>query len=93
MANLHDTPGALQALQADIYREKILQARKLTLEQRLAHVFELSNHQFGMMLSGAMHRVNTQDAEIGWKEVCRWMKRLDKVRDHGFYTTTAPDNQ
>ncbi|MFZ4777928.1 MAG: hypothetical protein ACOYM3_21370 [Terrimicrobiaceae bacterium] len=84
--NLHNTPGALEALQADIYREKILRARKLTIEQRLADVFELSNHQFGMMLSGAMHKTGTRDVEAGWSEVARWMERLDRVRDHGRYS-------
>jgi hypothetical protein len=77
--------ASLKAMQDDIYREKILRARKLTMEQRLADVFELSNHQFGMMLGGAMHRLGTADEEEGWKEVSRWMQRLDRVREHGLY--------
>lgn len=87
--NLHNTPGALEALQADIYREKILRARKLTVEQRLADVFELSNHQFGMMLSGAMHKIGTRDVEAGWSEVARWMERLDRVREHKLYSKSG----
>lgn len=87
--NPHSTPGALEALQADIYREKILRARKLTVQQRLADVFELSNHQFGMMLSGAMHKIGTRDVEAGWSEVARWMERLDRVRDHGIYSKSG----
>ena len=90
MTNIHDDPAALKALQDDIYRERILRARRMTVEQRLADVFELSNHQFGMMLSGAMHRLGTQDREAGWQEVCRWMKRLDRVHDHGLYVTEKP---
>jgi hypothetical protein len=77
--------AALKAMQDDIYREKILRARKSTLEQRLADVFELSNHQFGMMHGGAMHRLGTSDEEEGWKEVFRWMRRLDRVRASDLY--------
>lgn len=38
-----DAATALMGMQDDIYREKTLRARKLTPEQRLADVFELSN--------------------------------------------------
>jgi len=87
MSNPHETPGALKALHDDIYREKILRARGMTCEQRLADVFELSNHQFGMMLSGAMHRLDTADQSAGWAEVARWMSRLDLVREQGLYVS------
>jgi hypothetical protein len=92
MANIHDDPAALKALQDDIYRERILRARKMTMEQRLADVFELSNHQFGMMLAGAMHRLGTSDEAAGWQEVRRWMARLDSVHDHGLYVTEKPSD-
>ncbi len=90
MANIHDDPAALKALQDDIYREKILRARAMTSEQRLVEAFELSNHQFGMMLAGAMHRLETRDEEEGWREVALWMRRLDQVRDQGLYVTEKP---
>lgn len=90
MANIHDDPAALKALQDDIYRERILRARKMTVEQRLADVFELSNHQFGMMLGGAMHRLGTRDEAAGWQEVRRWMERLDRVREQGLYVAVKP---
>ena len=77
----------LKALQDSIYREKILRARRQTPEERLADVFELSNHQFGMMLGGAMSRIGTLDESEGWNEVRRWMNRLDRVREHGLYVT------
>ena len=90
MANIHDDPAALKALQDDIYREKVLRARGMTVEERLADVFELSNHVFGMMLSGAMHRLGTSDEEAGWQEVRRWMERLDRTHDHGLYVREKP---
>ena len=90
MANIHDDPAALKALQDDIYRERILRARKMTVQERLADVFELSNHQFGMMHSGAMHRLGTSDEAAGWQEVRRWMERLDRVREHGLYVSEKP---
>lgn len=93
MANIHDDPTALKALQDDICREKILRARAMTPEQRLAEIFELSDHQFGMMLAGAMHRLGTRDEAAGWSEVTRWMERLNRVRDHGLYVTEKPADQ
>jgi len=87
MAMSEEAAASLKAMQDDIYREKILRARKMTPEQRLADVFELSNHQFGMMHCGAMHRIGTSDPEEGWKEVARWMHRLDRTREHRFYAT------
>ena len=85
--NPHDDPAALKALQDAIYREKVLRARAMTVEERLAEVFELSNRQFGMMLAGAMHRLGTADENEGWDEVSRWMDRLDRMRDHGIYVS------
>jgi len=90
MPNIHDDPSALKALQDQIYRENILRARKMTVQQRMAEVFELSNQQFGMMLAGAMHRLGTRDEAAGWQEVRRWMQRLDRVREHGLYVTEKP---
>jgi len=82
-----EAAASLKAMQDDIYREKILRAREMTPEQRLADVFELSNHQLGMMHGGAMHRLGTTNPRKGWEELDRWMERLDRVREHRFYTT------
>lgn len=90
MPHLHDTPGALKALQDDIYRERVLRARSQTVEERLNDVFELANFQLGMMHAGAMHKLGTRNEEEGWQEVRRWMHRLDRVRDHAFYRTEKP---
>jgi len=70
-----------------------LRARKMTVAERLADVFELSNHQFGLMLAGAMHRLGTRDEDAGWLEVKRWMQRLDRVREIGFYSTEKPTDK
>ncbi|MCY2975160.1 MAG: hypothetical protein NTW52_10900 [Planctomycetota bacterium] len=88
--NIHNTPGALKALQDDIYRDKILRARHMTSVERLEQVFSQSAIQFGMMLSGAMYRLNTTDTALGWQEVRRWLTRLDRVHDHGNYTIEKP---
>jgi len=80
----------LERLHAVLYREKILRARRLTVAERLTEAFELSNHQFGMMLAGAMHRLGTRDEAAGWQEVARWMERLDRVREHRLYTAVKP---
>jgi hypothetical protein len=85
MPNIHEDPAALETLQDDIYRDRILRARAMTIEQRFEEIMDLSASQFGMMLAGAMHRLGTEDEEAGWREVTRWMKRLDGVRRKDFY--------
>jgi hypothetical protein len=85
-----DEAAALRALQDDIYRERILRARRMTPEQRLAEVFAQSRLQMGMMLGGAMQRAGTTDEAAGWREVRRWMDRLDRVQEHGFYAREKP---
>jgi len=90
MPNIHDDPASLKALQDEIYRDKILRARRMTVAERLTEVFEQSGYQFGMMLAGAMDRLGTHDEEAGWREVRRWMERLDRVHDHGLYVAEKP---
>ena len=90
MPNIHDDPSALKALQDDIYREKILRARKLTPEQRLADAFEITNSVFGMMHAGAMWQTGTTDPEAGWQEVGRRLSRLRRAHDHGRFTAQRP---
>jgi hypothetical protein len=90
MANIHDDPAALKALQDNIYRERILRARQMTVEQRLADVFELTNSVFGRMHAGAMWQIGTQDTEIGWQEVRRRLARLARVHDTGRFANSKP---
>jgi len=87
MSNLHETPGALKALQDDIYREKILRARKMTNEQRLADVFELTNSVFVRMHEGAMWQLGLSDPDEGWKFVRQRLDRLQKIHDSGRFVS------
>ena len=90
MANIHDDPAALKALQDDIYRERILRARAMTPEQRLASAIEMTNFVFGNMLAGAMWQIGTQDRTEGWNEVRRRLDRLYRTRDHGRFVNEKP---
>ncbi|MEX1118502.1 MAG: hypothetical protein WEB60_06870 [Terrimicrobiaceae bacterium] len=91
--NPHDDPAALKALQDDIYREKILRARSMTPEQRLSDVFELTNSVFQRMHAGAMWQLNTNDEDVGWREVRRRMDRLTQVHDHRRFAMSKPTSQ
>ncbi len=83
MSNPHDDPAALKALQDDIYRERVLRARQLSEEQRLADAFELTNGVFERMLDGAMWQLGIQDRDAGWREVKRRLQVLSRVHDSG----------
>jgi hypothetical protein len=93
MANPHDHPTALQDLQDSIYREKVLRARSMSVEDKIDAVFELSDFQFGMMHAGAMHRLGTTDESAGWLEVRRGLERISYVRDRTFFTTNKPSSK
>jgi hypothetical protein len=82
--------ASLKAMQDDIYREKILRARKLTMEQRLADVFELTNSVFARMHEGAMWQAGCDDEEEGWKIVRQRLNRLQKVQDMGRFVNQKP---
>lgn len=91
MANVHDDPAALKALQDDIYRDKVLRARKMTVEQRLAEALELTNSVFVRMHEGAMWQLGTTDVQEGWREVRRRLARLSRVHDEGRFVTEKPN--
>ena len=79
--------AALKAMQDDIYRERILRARRMTPEQRLADAFELTNGVFARMHEGAMWQLGTTDAEAGWREVSRRLDRLRAAGERGRFSS------
>ena len=93
MASIHDDPAALKALQDDIYREKILRARKMTMQERLAAALEQTNSVFDRMHAGAMWQLGATDIEAGWREVRRRLDRLDRVHEEGRFVTHKPTTQ
>ena len=93
MANIHDDPAALKALQDAIYRDRVLRARQMTVEQRLAEALELTNSVFIRMHEGAMWQLGTTDPKEGWREVRRRLVRLGRVHDEGRFVTEKPATQ
>lgn len=91
MANVHDDPAALKALQDAIYRDRVLRARGMTVEQRLSEAIELTNRVFVRMHEGAMWQLGTNDAEAGWREVRRRLARLGRVHDEGRFVSVKPE--
>jgi hypothetical protein len=91
VANIHEDPAALKALQDAIYRDRILRARKMTLDQRLAEALELTNSVFVRMHEGAMWQLGTTDAQEGWREVRRRLARLTQVHEQGRFVVEKPN--
>jgi len=75
----------LKVMQDDIYREKILRARRQTPEERLADVFALSNSVFARMHEGAMWQAGITDEKEGWAIVRKRLARLRKMHEAGRY--------
>ncbi len=83
-----DVAAALRALQAEIYRERILRARRMTPEQRLGDVMELTNSVFARMHEGAMWQLGSTDAGAGWREVARRLARLSAIEESGRFSAS-----
>ncbi|MEI7929187.1 MAG: hypothetical protein WCH40_11605 [Verrucomicrobiales bacterium] len=91
MANLYDHPTALKDLQDSIYREKVIRARAMTLEQRIADVFEMAEVSIHMAHAGALHQLATSDPDEGWRLVAKWNDRLKRAEDYRFFVTERPE--
>ena len=62
------------------------------VEKRLAEMFAQSNQQFQMIHAAARDKLDTNDEAKGWRQVRRWMDRLDRVHDHGRYAACSPSS-
>lgn len=81
--------AALKAMQDDIYREKVLRARRQTPEERLADVFMLSNAVFARMHEGAMWQAGITDEKQGWEIVRKRLGRLRAVDEAGRFVNES----
>ncbi len=81
----------LEALQDAIYRDKVLRARAMTPEERLAEAFELTDEVFQRMHAGAMSQLGLEDDEEGWREVRRRLDRLAAFHERGLYVDQRPE--
>lgn len=80
---------AMKALQAEIYRGKVLRARAMTPSERLAEALELSNDIYGWMLDGAKAQCGLPSDEDGWAEVERRLKTLRRLHERKLYKPVA----
>ncbi len=83
------TPDAIKALQAEIYRDKVLRARAMTPAERLAEALELSNDIYAWMLDGAKAQCGLPSDEEGWAEVQRRLQTLRRVHECKLYKPVA----
>lgn len=81
---------ALAALQDAIWRDKVLQARAMTPEERFEGGLEQTNFVMRLMLDGTMSQLGISDPARGWHELRLRMDRLRKAADHGFYSESSP---
>ncbi len=72
----------LKKLQDAIYKEKVLRARSMTPEQRLADVFELCNGVMERMLAGVMWQKRIKTTQEAKQVLSKQIERLRFVHDH-----------
>lgn len=83
-------PEALRVLQEDIYRQRVLEARKMTTSERLDRVFQLSQLGFDTMLADMRSRKPALTEEEAWCEVAAQISRERQIEEVGFFTTVDP---
>lgn len=82
-------PDAMKALQAAIYREKVLRARAMTPAERLDEALDLSNDIYTWMLDGAKGQCGLTSDEDGWSEVERRLQTLRRLHERNLYRPVA----
>ena len=80
---------SLKALQAEIYRDKVLRSRAMTPAERLAEALELSNDIYTWMLDGAKAQCRQPSDEDGWAEVQRRLQTLRRLHEYKLYKPVA----
>lgn len=74
-----------RALQEDIYREKVLRARRMNVGERLDEALRLTQSMFDTMHAEVMEQGGLADPELGWNEVRRRLDELRKREEGGVY--------
>jgi hypothetical protein len=87
--DMESSTAGMKALQAEIYREKVMRARAMTPSERLAEALELSNDIYYWMLDGAKAQCGLPSDEDGWTEVVRRLQTLRKLHEHELYKPVA----
>ncbi len=87
--NVEANPDAMKALQAEIYRDKVLRARAMTPAERLEEALELSNDIYSWMLDGAKAQCGLTSDDEGWTEVERRLQALRKLHESKLYRPVA----
>lgn len=84
-------PGEeFQPLMDDIFREKVLRARRMTPEERIRTMFELYEHGVRAMRGGVRAQHPEWDEAQITAEVSRRFARVRQVAEWGIYHPVSP---
>ena len=89
-ATSESDPIVLDALQKDIYREKVKRAQAMTVGERLASAFECSDLGLEMMFSQIRSLGPTLSDEQVWTEAGARIERVRQVRERPIFHNRSP---
>jgi len=89
MTDWQADPAKLRAVQEEIYRERVLRARAMTVAERLMSGFECTRLSLSFMYGGVQAQRRGLSAEETWAEVGARIDRGRRLHDHGFYRKEA----
>ena len=81
---------AIPVLADEIYREKVLRARTLTVAERIETGIELFEDAVVMMKSGIRHQFPGSTEEEVEAILRQRLRRLKQVHEHGLYCKNKP---
>ena len=85
-----ETPNEFQPLMDEIFREKVLRARRQSLEEKLVMGLDLFEEALVRMRGGVRAEFPEFTAEQVEAELYRRLARVRQVQEHGFYRTDPP---
>jgi len=86
----HPDATQLKALQDDIYREKVLRARRMTESERLVASLELIDYAYEVMLGGVYMQFPEATPEEANAILSDRLDRLRAVDDKGLFVPAPP---
>ena len=85
-----EAPNEFQPLMDEIFREKVLRARRQSLEEKLVAGLDLFEESLVRMRGGIRAQFPEFTPEQVEAELYRRIARVRQVQEHGFYSTEPP---
>ncbi len=81
-----ETQEDINQLADAIYRDKVLRARKLTMDEKLSDGFEMFDLSCRLMADGVRYQLGLTDEQEVWRAVAKRLSIVRKMDEASIYT-------